>query len=97
MAFVGRAVGCLASGYVSLRGISHNKPADTVADSIAGAVADCVPSAIDAIKSDIHHTGSRSRAPSRRWGSCAGRRAPCGSFTALTIQRFHLVASLRQR
>lgn len=53
VAFVGRAVGCLAAGYVSLRGISHNKPADTVADSIARAVADCVPSDIDAIKSDI--------------------------------------------
>jgi hypothetical protein len=53
VAFVGRAVGCLASGYVSLRGISHNEPADTVADSIARAVADCVPGAIDAIKSDI--------------------------------------------
>lgn len=53
VAFVGRAVGCLASSYVSLRGISHNKPADTVAESIARTVADCVPSDIDAIKSDI--------------------------------------------
>lgn len=53
VAFVGRAVGCLASKYMFLRGISHNKPADEVADSIARAVVDCVPSDIDAIKSDI--------------------------------------------
>jgi hypothetical protein len=52
-AFVGRAVGCLASRYMTLRGISHNKPSDAVADSIARAVAGCVPGDIDAIKSDI--------------------------------------------
>lgn len=52
-AFVGRAVGCLASRYMALRGISHNKPAEAVADSIARAVVDCVPSDVDAIKSDI--------------------------------------------
>lgn len=53
VAFVGRAVGCLASNYVSLRGISHNKPADAVAESIARAVAECVSGGADAVKSDI--------------------------------------------
>ncbi|MGH3874856.1 MAG: hypothetical protein ACRDSR_25690 [Pseudonocardiaceae bacterium] len=53
MAFVGRAVGCLAAKYVSLRGISHNKPADEVADSIARAIGDCVPGDTAAIRSDI--------------------------------------------
>ncbi|MGH3924070.1 MAG: hypothetical protein ACRDTT_14585 [Pseudonocardiaceae bacterium] len=53
VAFVGRAVGCLASRYANLRGISHNKPADEVADSIARALGDCVPGGTDAIKSDI--------------------------------------------
>lgn len=53
VAFVGRAVGCLASRYMTLRGISHNKPADAVADSIARAVVDCVPGDADAIRSDI--------------------------------------------
>lgn len=52
-AFVGRALGCLASRYMNLRGISHNKPADEVADSIARALGDCVPGGTDAIKSDI--------------------------------------------
>ena len=53
VAFVGRAVGCLASRYVNLRGISHNKPAEEVADSIARALGDCVPGGADAIKSDL--------------------------------------------
>lgn len=53
VAFVGRAVGCLASRYMNLRGISQNKPADAVADSIARALGDCVPGGIDAVKSDI--------------------------------------------
>jgi hypothetical protein len=53
VAFVGRAVACLASRYMNLRGISHNKPAQEVADSIARAVADCVEGGTDAIKSDI--------------------------------------------
>ncbi|MGA8520543.1 MAG: hypothetical protein WB735_20945 [Pseudonocardiaceae bacterium] len=53
IAFVGRAVGCLASNYVYLRGISQNKPPNEVAESIARAVAECVPGDIDAIKSDI--------------------------------------------
>lgn len=52
-AFVGRAVGYLASNYAYLRGISQNKLSDEVAESIARAVAECVPSDIDAIKSDI--------------------------------------------
>ena len=53
VAFVGRAVGCLASNYVALRGINHNKPADAVAESIAWAVVECVSGDVDAIKSDI--------------------------------------------
>jgi hypothetical protein len=53
IAFVGRAVGCLASNYVYLRGISQNKPPNEVAESIARAVAECVPGDIHAIKSDI--------------------------------------------
>jgi hypothetical protein len=53
IAFVGRAVGCLASNYVYLRGISQNKPPGEVAESIARAVVECVPGSIDAIKSDI--------------------------------------------
>ena len=53
IAFVGRAAGCLAASYLSLRGISHNKPADEVADSIARAVGDCVQGGTDAIKSDL--------------------------------------------
>lgn len=53
VAFIGRAVGCLASRYVNLRGISHNKPAEEVADSIARALGDCVPGGTDAIKSDL--------------------------------------------
>ncbi|MGH4012366.1 MAG: hypothetical protein ACRDSL_00185 [Pseudonocardiaceae bacterium] len=53
VAFVGRAVGCLASSYVTLRGISHNKPAYTVAESIARAVGECVQGGTDAVKADI--------------------------------------------
>jgi hypothetical protein len=53
IAFVGRAVGCLAARYLNLRGISHNKPAEEVADSIARAVGGCVPGDTDAIKSDL--------------------------------------------
>lgn len=53
VASVGRAVGCLASSYMSLRGISHNKPAEAVAESIARAVAECVTGGADAVKSDI--------------------------------------------
>lgn len=53
VAFAGRAVGCLASSYVTLRGISHNKPAEAVAESIARAVADCVTGTAEAIKSDL--------------------------------------------
>jgi hypothetical protein len=53
VAFAGRAVGCLAASYVALRGISHNKPAEAVAESIARAVADCVTGTADAIKSDL--------------------------------------------
>ncbi len=53
IAFVGRAVGCLASNYAYLRGISQNKPPGEVAESIARAVVECVPSDVDAIKSDI--------------------------------------------
>ena len=53
IAFAGRAVGCLAASYVTLRGISHNKPAEAVAESIARAVADCVTGTAAAIKSDL--------------------------------------------
>lgn len=53
VAFAGRAAACLASRYMNLRGISHNKPAHEVADSIARVVADCVPGGTDAIRSDI--------------------------------------------
>ena len=53
VAFVGRAVACLASSYVSLRGIGHNKPSSTVAESIAKAVGDCVQGGTDAVKADI--------------------------------------------
>ena len=53
VAFVGRAVVCLAANYTYLRGISQNKPPDEVAESIARAVTECVEGDIDAIKSDI--------------------------------------------
>jgi hypothetical protein len=53
VAFVGRAVSCLASSYVTLRSIGHNKPSSTVAESIAKALGDCVQGDTDAVKSDI--------------------------------------------
>jgi hypothetical protein len=53
VAFVSRAIGCLASSYVTLRGINNNQPADAVAGSIARAVAGCVSGGTDAIKADI--------------------------------------------
>lgn len=53
IAYVGRAAACLAAAYVALRGIPHNKPASTVAESIAKAVGDCIPGGVDAMKSDI--------------------------------------------
>lgn len=53
VAYVARAVGCLALNYVTLRGISNNKPSDAVAESIARAVAGCVPGSADAVKFDI--------------------------------------------
>lgn len=53
VAYVGRAVGCLASSYVTLRGISNNKPADAIAESIARAVAGCVSGDSNEVKSDI--------------------------------------------
>jgi hypothetical protein len=53
VAYVARAVGCLAASYVPLRSISHNKPASTVAESIAKAMADCVHGDLDAVKADI--------------------------------------------
>ncbi len=53
IAYVGRAAGCLAASYVALRGISHNKPASSVAESIAKALGDCVPGGTEAVKSDI--------------------------------------------
>ncbi|MGH3823922.1 MAG: hypothetical protein ACRDRA_13990 [Pseudonocardiaceae bacterium] len=53
IAYVGRAAACLAASYVALRCIGHNKPASTVAESIAKALGDCVPGGVDAMKSDI--------------------------------------------
>lgn len=53
VAYVGRAAACLAASYVALRGIGHNKPASTVAESIAKALGDCVPGGVDAMKADI--------------------------------------------
>jgi hypothetical protein len=53
VAYVARAVGCLAASYVPLRSISHNKPASTVAESIAKTLGDCVRGGVDAIKTDI--------------------------------------------
>ncbi|MGH3851764.1 MAG: hypothetical protein ACRDRT_19095 [Pseudonocardiaceae bacterium] len=58
IALVARAVGCLASNYVTLRGISNNQPADAVARSIARAVAGCVTGGGDTVQSDIlQHRG----------------------------------------
>lgn len=53
VAFVSRALGCLASNYSTLQGISNNQPADKVAGSIARTVLGCVPGDADAIKADI--------------------------------------------
>lgn len=53
VAFVGRAVACLAASYVSLRSIGHNKPSSAVAEAIAKALGDCVQGDTDAVKSDI--------------------------------------------
>lgn len=53
VAFVGRAVGCLAASYVTLRGISHAKTVDAVADAIAHTVSGCVSGTTDAVKADI--------------------------------------------
>lgn len=53
VAYVARAVGCLAVSYVQLRWIGHNKPASTVAKSIAKQLADCLHGDIDTIASDI--------------------------------------------
>ena len=53
VAYVGRAVACLAVSYVPLRSIPHNKPASTVAESIAKVLGDCVRGDLDTIKSDI--------------------------------------------
>jgi hypothetical protein len=53
VAYVARAVVCLAASYVPLRSISHNKPASTVAESIAKAMGDCIRGDTDTVKSDI--------------------------------------------
>ncbi|HET9255396.1 MAG TPA: hypothetical protein VFO16_09370 [Pseudonocardiaceae bacterium] len=53
VAYVGRAVGCLAANYLPLRCILHNKPASEIAESIAKIVAECVRSGTEAIKTDI--------------------------------------------
>lgn len=53
VAFVSRAVACLASSYVALRGISNNQPAAVVAASIARSLAGCVSGGADAITADI--------------------------------------------
>lgn len=53
VAYVARAVVCLAASYVPLRSISHNKPASTVAESIAKAMGDCVHGDLDAVTADI--------------------------------------------
>lgn len=53
VAFVGRALGCLASNYVALRGISNNQSTDAVAQAIARIVAGCVSGDADAIKADV--------------------------------------------
>ncbi|MGH3941437.1 MAG: hypothetical protein ACRDTG_22955 [Pseudonocardiaceae bacterium] len=53
VALVGRALTCLASSYVSLRGISNNQSADAVAGALARTLAGCVLGDVDAIKADI--------------------------------------------
>lgn len=59
IAYVGRAAACLAASYVALRGISHNKPASTIAEMIARTLGDCVPGGVDAMKSDIMNCRDR--------------------------------------
>lgn len=53
VAYVGRAVGCLAANYLPLRCILHNKPASEIAESIAKIVGECTPGGVQAIKTDI--------------------------------------------
>ncbi|MFN2495496.1 MAG: hypothetical protein ABR608_06265 [Pseudonocardiaceae bacterium] len=53
VAFVGRALACLAANYSTLQGISNNQPADKVATSMARTVTGCVSGDADAIKADI--------------------------------------------
>ncbi|MGH3914356.1 MAG: hypothetical protein ACRDTC_13270 [Pseudonocardiaceae bacterium] len=53
VAFVGRALACLAGSYVTLRGINNNQPADAVAGALARTLAGCVSGNVDAIKADI--------------------------------------------
>lgn len=53
VAFVGRALACVAANYSTMQGISNNQPADKVAASMARAVTGCVSGDADAIKADI--------------------------------------------
>lgn len=53
VAFVGRALACLASSYVTLRGISNNQSAEAIAESIARTLVGCVSGDFEAIKADI--------------------------------------------
>ncbi|MGH4025527.1 MAG: hypothetical protein ACRDRV_13215 [Pseudonocardiaceae bacterium] len=53
VAFAGRAAGCLAANSATLRGISHAKSAEAVAESIARVVKDCVKGPVEAIKADL--------------------------------------------
>lgn len=53
IAYVGRAAACLAANASNMRSISHNKPADAVAESIAQSISGCVSGGAAAIKADI--------------------------------------------
>lgn len=53
VAYVGRAVGCLAASYATLRSISHAKNPKYVADAIAGTIGTCVSGSKEAIAADI--------------------------------------------
>jgi hypothetical protein len=53
VAYVGRAVGCLAANSLPLRCILHNKPASAIAESMAKVLGECVPGGTEAIKTDI--------------------------------------------
>lgn len=53
VAFVGRAVACLAAKSSSLRSINQNKPAGSVAEAIARSVQECSSGKIEDIKADI--------------------------------------------